>query len=56
MLTFDPTPRGRNEVLKNNWTLVCLTEFYGESEKRNRLSPRELFFDPYEPLKKQTLK
>ena len=51
-LTFDPTPRGRNDVLKNKWTLVCLTEFHRESEKRNRLSHRELFFLTHASLKK----
>ena len=56
MLTFDPTPRGRKEVLKNKWTLVYRKEFYGESEKQNCLSPQELFFDQMWFLKKTILK
>jgi hypothetical protein len=52
IITFDPNPRGRNEVQKNYWTPYCLTEFHMESEKNNRFSPRELSFWAEMVLKK----
>ena len=47
---FDPTFRGRYEVQKNKWTPYCQTEFDGESEKNNRIAPRELLFKTKYPF------
>ena len=43
MLIFDSSPRGQNEVVKNEWTPVCRTQFHGEFEKTNHLSCSKLF-------------
>jgi hypothetical protein len=39
MLNFDSTPRDRNEVQKNKWTLVYQTDLNGESEKKITVFP-----------------
>jgi hypothetical protein len=53
MTNFDSTtPRGRNEVQKNNPTPYCLTEFHGESEKITVLHLENFRFGPNTVLSK----